>query len=30
MIESIKLMKSDLKPEGAEYTCLSDFMLGNK
>ncbi len=30
MIERIKLMKSDLKPEGAEYTCLSDFMLGNK
>lgn len=30
VVESIKLMKSDLKPEGAEYTCLSDFIIVNK
>jgi 2'-5' RNA ligase len=29
-VDSIKLMKSELKPKGAEYTCLQDFPFERK
>lgn len=29
-VESIKLMKSELKPKGAEYSCLYDIPFGRK
>ena len=30
MVENIKIMKSELKPKGAEYTCLYEVPFGKK